>query len=196
MYTYRLSQTARLTLRQGDITTFVGDAIVTAANQRMLGGGGVDGAIHRAAGPELRNACLEVPESRPGVRCPTGEARVTPGRFGSLHTDAIIHAVGPIYESDEKSSPLLEGCWKSALDLADQHGYRSVAFPAISCGVFGYPVEKAAAIALTVCRRQMAGKAKTVGVGGVRDVHVFLFGDSELQIWKHVADNMLDPIED
>lgn len=184
---YRITPTTRLVLRKGDITGFVGDALVTAANQRMLGGGGVDGAIHRAAGPELREACLGVKEVAPGIRCPTGEARVTPGSFGRLQVRAVIHAVGPIYESDQTSAPLLEGCWRSALNIANQYGYKSVAFPAISCGIFGYPVSKAASIGLRIC--------KEVVRAGINEVHIFLFSSDDFTVWKNTADNILDAVE-
>ena len=131
----------------GNITGLAVDAIVNAANERMLGGGGVDGAIHRAAGPELLDACRTVPEVRPGVRCPTGESRITPGfRLPARH---IIHTVGPVWRGGAAGEPeLLASCYRSALELARAHGVKSIAFPAISCGVFGYPVDRAATIAV------------------------------------------------
>ncbi|MCC6523612.1 MAG: macro domain-containing protein [Polyangiaceae bacterium] len=132
-------------LARGDITAFAGDAIVNAANERLLGGGGVDGAIHRAAGPELRACCEALPEVRPGVRCPTGEARITPG-FG-LRARWIIHTVGPVYRGPA-SAPLLRACHAGALRLCGEHRLRTVAFPAISCGAYGYPAEEAAPVAL------------------------------------------------
>jgi O-acetyl-ADP-ribose deacetylase (regulator of RNase III) len=141
---HRLSPTARLVLQRGDITRFQGDAIVNAANERCLGGGGVDGAIHRAAGPALRDACLALPEVRPGVRCPTGEARVTRG--GALPARHVIHTVGPVYDDAESSAPLLTAAYRSSLLAARDAGLRSVAFPAISCGVFGYPLGEAAEV--------------------------------------------------
>src|SRR5215216_1038813 len=120
----------------GDITTLDVDAIVNAANERMLGGGGVDGAIHRAAGPELLAACLAIPEVRPGVRCPTGEARLTPGFL--LPARFVIHAVGPVWRGGRHDEPeLLAHCYRNALALARQQGVQSVAFPAISCGAYG-----------------------------------------------------------
>lgn len=139
-----------ITIVRGDITRAEVDAIVNAANERMLGGGGVDGAIHRAAGPELVAACREVPEVAPGVRCPTGEARITPG-FG-LPARFVIHAVGPRY-SMPNAPALLASAFRSSLRLASEHeAIRTVALPAISCGVFGYPVDEAASIALGVAR--------------------------------------------
>jgi O-acetyl-ADP-ribose deacetylase (regulator of RNase III) len=130
-----------------DITTLDVDAIVNAANERMLGGGGVDGAIHRAAGPELLAACRSVREVRPGVRCPTGEARLTPGfRLRARH---VIHTVGPVWYGGSRGEPeLLAQCYRSALGIARDQRVRSIAFPAISCGVYGYPVDAAATIAV------------------------------------------------
>ena len=132
---------------QGDITTLAVDAIVNAANQVMLGGGGVDGAIHRAAGPELYEACLKVPEVRPGVRCPTGEARITPGF--NLPAKFVIHTVGPVYRDGLHGEPeKLAACYRNVLDLAAENGCKSIAFPCISTGIYGYPIEDAAKIAV------------------------------------------------
>ena len=136
---------------QSDITTLHVDAIVNAANERMLGGGGVDGAIHRAAGPELIEACRLVPEVRPGVRCPTGESRITPGF--RLPARYVIHTVGPVWRGGTYGEPeLLASCYRSALALVREHSLQSVAFPAISCGVYGYPQHEAAGIALREVR--------------------------------------------
>lgn len=144
-----------LTVQHGDITRLDVDAIVNAANQLMLGGGGVDGAIHAAAGPHLLEACREVPEVRRGVRCPTGEARITPGF--ELSARYVIHTVGPIWRgggSDEDE--LLASCYRSSLALAEQHALKSIAFPAISCGVYRFPVDRAAGIAVREIRRHLA----------------------------------------
>ena len=130
---------------RGDLTRQDVDAIVNAANQKMLGGGGVDGAIHRAAGPELLRVCRAVPELRPGVRCPTGEARITPGF--ELTARHVIYTVGPVYGGRPEDAALLAAAFRSSLGLAAEHGLRSIAFPAISCGVYGYPVDAAAGIA-------------------------------------------------
>lgn len=157
---YPLDQDATLTFQQGDITQCVADAIVNAANERMLGGGGVDGAIHRAAGPELQEACRAVKEVRPGVRCPTGEARITPGF--QLPSQFVIHTVGPIYTTASESAPLLESAYRSSLRLANEHRLRSILFPAISCGVFGYPADEAAAISVRACLDHR-GNVETVG---------------------------------
>ena len=132
---------------QGDITTLAVDAIVNAANQQMLGGGGVDGAIHHAAGRELYEACLNTPEVRPGVRCPTGEARITPGF--KLPAKFVIHTVGPVYYDGKHGKPeKLAACYRNSLALAAENGCQSVAFPCISTGVYGYPIEEAAKIAV------------------------------------------------
>lgn len=163
----------RLVVEQTDITGIAADAIVNAANERMLGGGGVDGAIHRAAGPDLLEACRAVPEVGRGVRCPTGEARMTPGfRLKARH---VIHTVGPVYRSEDHSAPLLASAYRSSLALAWEHGLKTIAFPAISCGVYGYPLAEAAAIALRTCRKHATG---------LREVRFALFGDDTMAAWK------------
>lgn len=139
-----------ITIIQGDITRAETDAIVNAANSRMLGGGGVDGAIHRAAGPALLAACEQVAAEN-GIRCPAGQARITGA--GNLKAKYVIHTVGPRYHIDPYPEQLLASAYANSLDLALAHGCRSIAFPAISCGVFGYPHEDAARIAIEVCRR-------------------------------------------
>lgn len=140
---------------EGDITKLTVDAIVNAANRKMLGGGGVDGAIHRAAGAGLLQACLEVAEVRPGVRCPTGEARITPA-FG-LPARFVIHTVGPVYRDGKHGEPeLLAACYRNSLRLAVENGCGSVAFPCVSTGVYGYPIEAAAGIALEEVRRSLS----------------------------------------
>jgi O-acetyl-ADP-ribose deacetylase (regulator of RNase III) len=130
-----------------DITTLEVDAIVNAANEALLGGGGVDGAIHRAAGPGLLAECRSLPEVHAGVRCPTGEARITGGH--ALPARHVIHTVGPVWRGGEQGEARrLASCYGSCLQLAESHDLRSIAFPAISCGVYGYPPERAAAIAV------------------------------------------------
>src|SRR5690348_2545173 len=134
---------------QTDITTLRVDAIVNAANEALRGGGGADGAIHRAAGPRLLEAGRAFPELRPGVRCPTGEARITPGF--DLPARFVIHTVGPVWRGGQHAEPgLLAACHRSALELARQYGVDSIAFPAISCGVYGYPRDAAAGVAMAV----------------------------------------------
>ena len=136
---------------QADITTLEVDAIVNAANETLLGGGGVDGAIHRAAGPGLLAECRQLPQLRPGVRCPTGEARITAGH--RLKAPWVIHTVGPVWQGGGRGeAELLAGCYRSVLALAREKNMRSLAFPAISCGVYGYPVAEATAVAVQILR--------------------------------------------
>lgn len=143
---------ARITLQMGDITTTEVDAIVNAANPSLLGGGGVDGAIHKAAGRELLHACLEHPVLIPSVRCFIGQARAT-AAFGTLQCDHVIHAVGPRYQVDPNPAALLASAHRHALTLAVELGCRTVAFPAISCGAYGYPLHEAAPIAIAEARQ-------------------------------------------
>ena len=132
---------------RGDITTLDVDAIVNAANTGLLGGGGVDGAIHRAAGPELLAACRALPEVTPGVRCPTGEARITPGF--RLKARYVIHTAGPVWHGGRRHErELLARCYRHAVALARDHQVQSIAFPAISCGIYGFPIDAAAQIAV------------------------------------------------
>ena len=141
----------RIEAVEADITSLAVDAIVNAANETLLGGGGVDGAIHRAAGPRLTAACRAIPLVRPAVRCPTGEARITPGF--DLPARHVIHTVGPIWRGGKDGeAERLASCYQASLRLAFEHGARSIAFPAISCGVFGYPFDQAARIAIREVR--------------------------------------------
>jgi len=146
-----MSSDGRMQLHIGNITKLEVDAIVNAANRRMLGGGGVDGAIHRVAGPELMEACRAVEEVEPDVRCPTGDARITPGF--KLPAKHVIHTVGPVYSGKSQDAELLASCYRSALTLAAEHGVETIAFPCISTGIYGYPKDEAADIALAVVRK-------------------------------------------
>lgn len=131
----------RLIIKQGDITKEDTDAIVNAANTRLAGGGGVDGAIHRAGGPEIAEQCRKIGS------CPTGGAVITTG--GLLPAKYVIHAVGPIYRGGKgKEAELLRSAYLSSLELADKYNLRSVAFPSISTGAYGYPIKEASLIAL------------------------------------------------
>jgi O-acetyl-ADP-ribose deacetylase (regulator of RNase III) len=134
----------RIEIMKGDITTLKVDAIVNAANTSLLGGGGVDGAIHRAAGPGLINECRKI------GGCPTGEARITGAH--NLPTKYVIHTVGPIYHGKVEDPKLLSSCYLNSLKLAVKHDIASIAFPAISCGIYGYPIKEACKIAIdTTC---------------------------------------------
>lgn len=163
----------RIEVIRGDITRQQVDAIINAANTGLLGGGGVDGAIHRAAGPELLAECRTL------GGCPTGSAKITKGyRLPARH---VIHAVGPVYRDGQSGEPTkLAGCYQTALRLAVENGCQSVAFPAISCGVYGYPIEPAARIAIgeTVAFLQKHSELERV---------VFvLFDEPALEVYQRV----------
>ena len=130
----------KIEIQQGDITQLDVDAIVNAANTKLLGGGGVDGAIHRAAGPKLLEECRTI------GGCPTGEARITAGY--NLAARHVIHTVGPVYSGKPQDSQLLTSCYLNSLKLAVENNLATIAFPAISCGVYGYPIEDACKIAV------------------------------------------------
>lgn len=165
-----------ISIVQGNITGATTDAIVNAANATMLGGGGVDGAIHQAAGPELLEHCRKIPAVN-GVRCPVGEARITPA--GRLRTRWIIHTVGPRYKVDPNPEQLLTSAYRNSLIVAREHDCQSVAFPAISCGVYSYPPAEAAEISVAVC-----------GATEWQDMAIvfYLFSPELTEIWQQVLD--------
>ena len=143
----------------GDLTRRRVDAIVNAANETLLGGGGVDGAIHRAAGPQLVVACRAIPEVRPGIRCPTGEARITPAY--RLPARFVIHTVGPVWRGGgEGEDAALASAYRSSLALAAERGLATVAFPAISTGVYGFPPARAARLAVGAVRAWLADQTR------------------------------------
>jgi O-acetyl-ADP-ribose deacetylase (regulator of RNase III) len=159
-----------------DITQLRVDAIVNAANPTLLGGGGVDGAIHRAAGPALLQACRALPQSSPGVRCPTGEARITPG-FG-LPARFVIHTVGPVWHGgDHGEAKLLARCYRHSLHLLLEHQLHTIAFPAISCGVYGYPATQAAGIAVAALRDALSA-------GSSLDITLCCYSDAMRSIFQ------------
>lgn len=154
----------------GDITTYDVDAIVNAANESLTNGSGVNGAIHRAAGPELPAACRAV------APCPTGQARITDGF--ALPARHIIHTVGPVWRDGDHGEPdLLASAYRSSVEVANEHGVRTLAFPAISCGIYGYPVEAAARIAVETVREASSGT-------GLRDVTFVLFSEELLAVFE------------
>ena len=163
-----------------DITTLRLDAIVNAANPSLLGGGGVDGAIHRAAGPGLLKACRSLPASSPGVRCPTGEARITPGF--ALPAHHVIHTVGPVWQDGTAGeAPLLASCYRNTVRLLREHRLRTVAFPAISCGIYGYPAESAAEVAVTTLCAELVDEDSI-------DVTLCCFSEGMRAVFQHAWD--------
>lgn len=167
----------RIELVEGDITKMDCDAIVNAANSSLLGGGGVDGAIHRAAGPELLEECRAL------GGCPTGEAKITRGY--RLRARQVIHTVGPVYRDGRHGEPeLLRSCYENSLALAVKHKLRTIAFPAISCGVYGYPLDEAARVALGTTIRLLEKHAE------IEKVTFVLFGDAALTAYQEAMKSM------
>lgn len=169
----------------GDITALAVDAIVNAANETLLGGGGVDGAIHAAAGPRLLEACRAIPQVQPGVRCPIGEARITPGF--DLPAKFVIHTVGPRWRGGRDGEPqLLANCYRASLTLAKDNGVRSIAFPAISTGIFGYPSQEAARVAVHTCAEYLLANASSLSITLVA------YRESDAQVLRAAVREMRD----
>jgi O-acetyl-ADP-ribose deacetylase len=161
----------------GDITRMRIDAIVNAANETLLGGGGVDGAIHRRAGRQLLAACKALPQKRPGVRCETGEAQITPGF--DLPARYVIHTVGPVWQGGHKDEEaLLAGCYRSVIALAAQQQAAELAFPAISCGVYGFPKTRASEIAVHTLRSLPLDQL------GIRKVSLVAFDEDMRRLYE------------
>lgn len=163
--------TARIVVVEGDITRQAVDAIVNAANSSLLGGGGVDGAIHRAAGPGLLAECRAL------GGCPAGEARITGGH--GLPARHVIHTVGPVWRGGERGEDeLLASCYRASLELAVRHGIRTIAFPSISTGAYGFPMERAAAIAVRTVRDFVAAHED------LAEVRLVCFGPEAAEIHR------------
>ena len=167
--------TSKIEVLKTDITALAVDAIVNAANESLLGGGGVDGAIHRAAGPELFDECYQI------GGCPTGEARLTKGY--RLPAKFVIHTVGPVWSGGQRGEPeLLANCYRSVFKVARENGLKTLAFPAISCGVYRFPVDRAVKIAVgeTV--------AELIGSDAIEKVMFACFGDEIYQAYQRAVD--------
>lgn len=173
-----MSLDSRIELVRGDITEQDVDAIVNAANSGLRGGGGVDGAIHRAGGPEIMAECRKL------GGCPTGEARITTG--GRLHACYVIHAVGPIYRDGRQGEPeLLASAYRNSLEVASAHHIRRLAFPSISTGVYAFPIAAAARIALGTVQAYLAGDRE------IALVRFVLFSDGDLAVYRAAAADII-----
>jgi len=165
----------RMSIQVGDITTYQGDVLVNAANSSLLGGGGVDGAIHRAAGPELLAECRTL------KGCPTGEAKITGGY--RLQVPYVIHTVGPVWHGGHQGEPdLLACCYRNSLDLAISRGLKRIAFPNISTGVYGYPKAEAADIAVTTVQAWLKEHP------GMTEVVFFVFDRENERIYRELLE--------
>ena len=169
----------RIRLSRGDITKEDVDAIVNAANKSLLGGGGVDGAIHRAAGPELLDACRTL------GGCETGNAKITKGY--RLKAGYVIHTVGPVYKGGgNREAEKLSSCYRKSLKLASEQGLKSLAFPAISCGVYGYPIRDACHIAINTTVSFLKSHPE------IEQVRFVLFSDKALFVYKNTLKDLKD----
>ncbi len=180
--TTKINQTS-LALVRGDITKERVDAIANAANALLMGGGGVDGAIHRAGGPAIEAKCRQIRAEQGG--CPTGQAVLTTG--GNLPAKHIIHTVGPIWRGGTAGeAELLASCYRESLGLALKHGIKTIAFPSISTGVYGYPVAQAAVIALNAVKQFLAAH------DGLDEVRFVLFDDATYDAYENALSKMRD----
>ena len=178
--TTKINQTT-LALVRGDITRERVDAIANAANEGLMGGGGVDGAIHRAGGPAIAAECSAIRAKQGG--CPTGQAVITTG--GNLPAKHIIHTVGPIWRGgDADEAGLLASCYRESLGLAVEHGIKTIAFPSISTGVYGYPVAQAAVIALNAVKQFIEAR------DGLDEVRFVLFDDATYGAYENALADM------
>lgn len=168
----------RIEILQGDITRLDVDAVVNAANTSLLGGGGVDGAIHRAAGPELLAECRKI------GGCPTSEARITKGY--NLPARYVIHTVGPVYSGKNEDGRLLSLCYTNSLKLAVEHNVASIAFPAISCGVYGYPVAAACRVAVDICCSFLEKNSS------ITRLIFVLFGTESFEIYREYLSQLME----
>ena len=168
-----------LRLAKGDITRCEVDAIVNAANESLLGGGGVDGAIHRAAGPELLSACRLLDG------CRTGEAKITPGfRLKAAH---VIHTVGPVWRGGSHGEAgLLASCYRKSLELADANGIRTLAFPAISTGIYGYPLDQATSVAVGTVRQYLENQPQTI----ITEITFVCFDDATVRAYEQALEEL------
>ncbi len=173
----------KLSLIQGDITKQDTDVIVNAANSSLLGGGGVDGAIHRAGGPEILEECKKIKKEIGGY-LPTGEAVITTA--GKMPAKKVIHTVGPIYGIDPEPEKLLANAYRNSLKLCLEKGYKTISFPSISTGAYGYPMEEASKIALKTVIDFLKNNK------GLDEVRFVLFGDNALKIYENSLKSLLD----
>jgi O-acetyl-ADP-ribose deacetylase len=172
---------AQIEIIQGDIPKVKAEAIVNAANSSLLGGGGVDGAIHRAGGPEILEQCRAIRARQGG--CKTGDAVITTA--GRLSASYVIHTVGPVWQGGQKKeAELLASCYRKSLELAPAHNVKTIAFPSISTGIYGYPIEQACAVALREVSSILREKE------GLEHVIFVCFSASDFQIYKQVSETM------